>query len=67
MATAPPDTGKYLDRLDALGAYVQARDTETAGPALKPRQLPTQRTSGTQPSGTGRPGPGPNSELEAGS
>ena len=32
MATAPPDTDRYPDRLDALGAYVQARDAETARP-----------------------------------
>jgi hypothetical protein len=67
MATAPPDTGKYLDRLDALGAYVQARDTETARPGAETTAAADaayERYAALRQDG---PAGGSNSELEAGS
>ena len=33
MTAEPPDNSKYLGRLDALSAYVAARDAETATPS----------------------------------
>ena len=68
MTSIPLDTSKYLDRLDALRAYVGAREAEMASPAADTAAATDaayERYAALRDQDS--PAPEPKSELEAGS